>query len=202
MNAVSQKGEDMPDKAYDTVVVIGRFQPPHYSHLALLQHAAAHAGQQVIVGIGSTDQPRTPKNPFSFAERVELLKATLPDAIQDKFVFVALTDQPGDDLAWANAVRAIVQTKADGGKIALIGHIKDASSFYLKLFSEWEFIDFGYLNALNATDIRAHYFQPEASLQSLAASVPAPVLEFLQCFRATADYQALCDQHRSRPSPG
>lgn len=191
----------MPDKAYDTVVVIGRFQPPHYSHLALLQHAATYAGQQVIVGIGSAHQPRTPKNPFNFAERVELLRAALPATMQDKFVFAPLTDQPGDDLAWANAVRGMVLTMNQGGRTALIGHIKDASSFYLKLFPEWEFIDFGYLNALNATEIRAHYFQPQKPLQSLVASVPAPVLEFLRRFRATADYQALCEHHQSNIKP-
>ena len=43
----------MLTKQYDAVVAIGRFQPPHLSHLALIKQALAQARERVILCIGS-----------------------------------------------------------------------------------------------------------------------------------------------------
>ena len=50
---------------YDTAILIGRFEPVHTGHLALLQHALGVA-KQVIVIVGSAFQARSPKNPFTW----------------------------------------------------------------------------------------------------------------------------------------
>ena len=47
----------------DTAIYIGRFEPVHSGHMALLQRALDSA-PQVIVVIGSAWQARSPKNPF------------------------------------------------------------------------------------------------------------------------------------------
>ena len=59
-------------KQFNTSVLIGRFQLPHVGHKKLIEKAAEIADNIVIV-VGSVGQPKTPKNPFSFDERKEML---------------------------------------------------------------------------------------------------------------------------------
>ena len=51
-------------KKYDTLVFIGRFQPVHNAHLEIIRRATTLARQVVII-VGSANQPRTYKNPFT-----------------------------------------------------------------------------------------------------------------------------------------
>ncbi len=57
----------------DTAIYIGRFEPVHNGHMALLQRALDSA-QQVIVVVGSAWQARSPKNPFTWQERDAMLR--------------------------------------------------------------------------------------------------------------------------------
>lgn len=179
---------------YDTVVVIGRFQPPHAAHSALLNAAIACARRHVIIGIGSAHQPRTVKNPFTFAERAALLAGLLPAASGPQISYIPLEDKPGDNAAWVAAVRQAVAAIAAGADIALLGHDKDASSFYLKLFPDWATPGFAHHDSPHATQIRALYFQPQTPLARLSPMVSPLVLQFLARFRQTADYARLSDE--------
>lgn len=62
-----------------TALVIGRFQPPHHGHVALVQAALAHA-DEVIVAIGSAQASHTVSDPFTAGERIVLLEAALDAA--------------------------------------------------------------------------------------------------------------------------
>ncbi len=57
-------------------MLVGRFQPFHNAHLALLRRALEIAPHCVVV-IGSAHQARTPKNPFTWAERAEMIRLAL-----------------------------------------------------------------------------------------------------------------------------
>ena len=59
---------------FDYLVLIGRFQPFHNGHLAVLQHALRLA-DKVIVLVGSAGQPRTTRNPFNAGERAVMIRA-------------------------------------------------------------------------------------------------------------------------------
>ena len=61
---------------YDTALYIGRFEPPHAGHMALLQRALDSAPQAIVV-MGSAWQVRSPKNPFTWPEREAMLRAAL-----------------------------------------------------------------------------------------------------------------------------
>ena len=76
---------------YDTAILIGRFEPVHTGHLALLQHALGVA-KQVIVIVGSAFQARSPKNPFTWEERASMLLNALPEAdrLRTRSIRVAL----------------------------------------------------------------------------------------------------------------
>ncbi|MBI2129710.1 adenylyltransferase/cytidyltransferase family protein [Candidatus Woesearchaeota archaeon] len=49
-------------------LVIGRFQPVHKGHIALIEDVDALKLEKIILGIGEEGKNRTPKNPFYFDE--------------------------------------------------------------------------------------------------------------------------------------
>jgi len=55
---------------------IGRFQPLHRGHLFALRHIAARSSRIYVV-IGSAQEKRTEKNPFSARERGMMMRAVL-----------------------------------------------------------------------------------------------------------------------------
>lgn len=78
-------------KQHDVAVYIGRFQPFHNGHLALLKQALAAAPLCVVV-IGSAFQARSPKNPFTWEERAEMARLALPEADRARVLFLPARD--------------------------------------------------------------------------------------------------------------
>lgn len=125
--------------AHNAAVLIGRFQPFHNGHLALLREALAAAPLCVVV-IGSAFHARSPRHPFSWQERAEMVRLALPEAERARLRFVPVRDHH-DDARWQAAVRAGVAAQLDGtapGRTLLVGHLKDATTDYLHAFPEWD----------------------------------------------------------------
>lgn len=192
---------------FDTAVLIGRFQPVHSGHLALL-HAALAQARQVVVVVGSAFQARTPKNPFTWPERAALLRACLPEDVQARLHVLPMRDFY-DEPRWAQAVQAAVHTVAAAQtaqpRIALVGHFKDASSNYLEAFPEWPLIRLERQGQIDATAVRDAWLgtpstatatQRNAALAPFAAQLPAPVHQWLHDFAQSTHYPAL--QHEWR----
>lgn len=138
-------------KKYDTLVFCGRFQPFHKGHEKVVKEAIKKAFEVVIV-IGSSFQPRTPKNPFTFVEREAMIKAVFPQA---SVKVVGVMDYPYDDNAWVSAVQGAVDSVKTGVRTGLIGHSKDSSSYYLDIFPDWnDHVEVENVGNINATDIR------------------------------------------------
>jgi len=156
---------------HDTAVVIGRFQPFHNGHLALLTEALALATQVVVV-LGSAHQARSPRHPFTWAERAEMLRLALPEADRERVQFLPLRDLY-DEGRWVQAVREGVQALGGTGSVLLVGHFKDATSDYLRRFSPWQLHSLPRQHAVDATDLRAALFEaePEALPAVLASWV-------------------------------
>ena len=183
------------DKQFDTIVYIGRFQPLHNAHLVMLQRAVMLA-KQVIVIVGSADQPRTVKNPFTTDERIALIRAGISRYVPSSgvnFVFETNEDTVYNNGAWCVRVQNLVSKhtkKTD--KIAIIGHRKDNSSEYLDMFPQWYFVDQPLIEPLHATQIRDVYFTPDVcNMNWFKGVVPESVVEFLTRFRETNDYSKL-----------
>ena len=122
---------------YDVLVFIGRFQPFHNGHKAVINSAIEQA-KEVIVVVGSSFAARNTRNPFTFDERRQMIKAVFP---QDNVKVVPVSDYPYDDNKWVAAVQNVVHGaiswSPDPVRIGLIGHEKDGSSYYLKIFPTW-----------------------------------------------------------------
>ncbi len=92
----------------DTAIYIGRFEPVHNGHMALLQRALDSA-QQVIVVVGSAWQARSPKNPFTWPEREAMLRNALPEADRSRVLVLPMRDYY-NEAVWVQAVRQGVAT--------------------------------------------------------------------------------------------
>lgn len=117
-------------------VVIGRFQAPHRGHDKLIRQAA-NAADEVLVLIGSCWRPRSLKNPFTFAERKDLLSGMVRRAgLGNAVSFLPLIDTLYDDEAWVANVRTAVSRHMRGRDmdVVLVGFSKDRSSEYLRWF--------------------------------------------------------------------
>jgi len=181
-----------------SAVLIGRFQPLHNGHVALL-HAALAQAEQVIAVLGSAWQAPSPKNPFTWQERAELLRQALPPEDAARLRCVAVRDSY-DDAQWVRAVRQAVQPllPAHADAVVLLGHFKDASSSYLDWFAPWQRVSLPRLGPFDATPLRDLYFgagdtaQAQAqALHAVAALVPASTLQFLQRWQQTDTYARL-----------
>jgi len=129
---------------YDLAIVIGRFQPFHYGHLVTLINASKQA-DRVLVLVGSSFQPRTIKNPFDFAERRQMILESAKDADVGDVRVQPLRDYLYEDNKWATQVDRIAaeNVDSDNAKICIVGHDKDESTYYLKMFPQFEHVDPG-----------------------------------------------------------
>ena len=182
---------------FDTLVYIGRFQPLHNAHINIIKQAAELANQ-VIVIVGSANQPRTHKNPFTFDERADLIFDAL-DNIKLEIPSLAIAgniDTIYDDTAWVIRVQEIVASYTkEGDRIGIIGHTKDdETSEYLQKFKQWELIDVPHEEVLHATTIRDFYFSKEFNLKYLQGVVPETVLQFLAKFHQTEHYRDIVEE--------
>ncbi len=62
-------------------LLVGRFQPFHLGHLAIVSEIrAAHPTEPLLLGIGSAQISYTPENPFTASERMEMILLALEEA--------------------------------------------------------------------------------------------------------------------------
>ncbi len=166
-----------------TAVLIGRFQPPHRAHLALIRQALGLAAELVIV-LGSARSARTVRNPLSDRERASLMRSILePEGIEWRRVRLkAVPDAFYNLPMWVRSVRQAVRDE----HAVLVGFEKDASSFYLRLFPEWQAAPAEFLPGLNATDVRGAMYQGD--WDAVAGAVTPGVLSGLRAFAQTPDF--------------
>ena len=184
----------------DAAILIGRFQPVHQGHLALVHEALARAPQVIIV-LGSAHQARSPKNPFTWQERAAMLREALPDTERHRLTILPVRDHYNEPL-WAHAVQqAVTVQTGPQARIALVGHFKDASSSYLAAFPGWSLIRMPRQGRMDAQAIRDAYFGAtpdtlDAALAPLADGVPAATRRWLSAFSHTPQYAHLQEEWR------
>lgn len=176
-------------KKYDAIVFIGRFQPLHNAHVEIIRRAAELA-EKVIIVVGSANQPRTFKNPFSYGEREYLIQDTYE--FGTPLIVASNYDTIYNDDAWAVRVQNIVAKHANKqDKIGIIGHKKDESSFYLDMFPQWELVEVDLIEDLSASQIRQLYFTKDYNPNFIRSVVPNNVLEYLNKFAKTEEYEQI-----------
>ncbi len=151
----------------DALVFIGRFQPFHNGHKAVIE-AALEQAKEVVVVVGSSFAARNIRNPFTFQERKAMIEACFTEPQHftyegaqgrvkiPRVKVVPVSDYPYDDNKWVNAIQKIVDETVPYAKdVGLIGHSKDSTSYYLNIFPRWKnHVEVEDVGGINATDIR------------------------------------------------
>lgn len=203
----------MPEKEYKVAIVIGRFQPLHNQHLAILRQAFDIA-EKVIVVLGSAHGAPTIKNPFSADLRKNMVDSLCrgSEEIIKRIRIIQLRDYFHDDKAWVadltNQLGAYINLVAVADSTALLGQYKDGSSSYLRLFPKWNYVPPVHAaTMLDATSIRQLYFTApiveawddyqigtgvqSIDLTKISPLVPNPVYNMLESFAKTPQYMIL-----------
>jgi bifunctional NMN adenylyltransferase/nudix hydrolase len=188
-------------KRFKRVVLIGRFEPAHNGHLANFLQGLDIA-DEVIILLGSSFQPRTPKNPFSFLERKEMIVEALGfDRTVGRVSIHPLPDFKYSNNAWISEVQQIVGSDSPGiddKDIAILGYDKDDSSWYNHAFPEWTFVplkgfvEFG-SKPIDATKVRELFF--EGHLDFMRGAVPEAVFQYMQRWSKTPAYQQMVEEY-------
>jgi bifunctional NMN adenylyltransferase/nudix hydrolase len=185
----------MSNKKFDFLIFIGRFQPLHRGHLAVIETGLQNAAQLIIL-CGSAQRPRGARNPWTAAERETMIRGAVPAAANARIHVVPLTDIQYKETAWLRQVQAavndVVNTHSRNPDApAKIGFIGDN---YPTHFPQWDTFEIANLQGINATQIREAVFSADADVYlngDAAHWLPDNVRKQLIVFRNTADYAEL-----------
>lgn len=189
---------------YDLAVVIGRFQPFHNGHLALINEAKKVAKRTLIL-IGSSHIARNIKNPFTYMERVEMIRSACDDFNKehqdDGLLFGSLKDDLYSDQEWIASVQSAVNSalyvaKVEGGSVVLVGHHKDDSSYYLDMFPAFKSHEVAPAHTMHSTTIRDVMF----GMKMIPAdTMPQEVEKFVKGWMGGPNYKepffSLCEEY-------
>jgi bifunctional NMN adenylyltransferase/nudix hydrolase len=179
---------------YDFCVYIGRFQPFHLGHLETVTLALQHAETLLII-LGSHLVAPNIKNPWSSFEREQMIRACLLPEWESRVQFIYVRDRLYSDNLWLTDVQQkVYEVAGDETAIAITGHNKDSSSYYLDLFPQWHYIPIENFKGINSTDIRNAYFS-QAPDSAYFDRIPTGTQTFLQDFRQQPLYAKLCAEY-------
>jgi len=194
----------MSDKKYDYAVFIGRFQPLHLGHEAIIRKAF-EISDHVLIVVGSSTASRSLRNPFSFEER----KAMIEDSLEGMGLprkrlpatILPLADSAYNFHDWLVRVKTLINTTAKNlptrhynpPRIALLGHYKDDTSYYLNYFPEYDFIPVDTMEGgIGATKIRERYLEGNGGCMGPAMKYCSKTTyDFLLEWIKSAEYEAL-----------
>lgn len=160
-------------KRFNVAVFIGRMEPIHMGHVHVLKEAEKIA-DRVIILCGSQNRARSIKNPWRPVERETMIDLAINECIPElagRFMIGGISDYVYSNQKWSTEVRKTVSRMMYNGinydngafkprqSVCIVGHRKDASSFYINMFPEWTPIDVSSRGAINASDLRTLYFE-------------------------------------------
>ncbi len=209
MSHTTQPARDAQSARFDYAVFIGRFEPFHNAHRRVIDKALALAGK-VIVLVGSSNKPRSTKDPFFFDERKVMIRSAFDAPAASRLLFAPLRDFPYSDDRWMREVQQQVAALIVGDNVdmnapksvCLVGHFKDSSTDYLRMFPQWQLVEAPNHEQRNATELRALMY--EAARQPGAAqgkwmlvqsAVPEGVHAFLAEFAKSEPFVQLVREH-------
>lgn len=170
---------------FDKAVVIGRFQPFHNGHAAMVRKALEEA-KSVYILLGSAYAYPNVLNPLTARERQTMifswLNANFEIADVVRVQFEHIPDYLYNEEKWKTSVRtAIRETKGDN--IAIYGYEKDAGSYWLKAFG-WTHVPVPPVQFkgkdLSATDLRPMIFEHKNGWRSrLGVFVPQTTVDYI-----------------------
>jgi bifunctional NMN adenylyltransferase/nudix hydrolase len=179
-------------KEFDLLVYIGRFQPLHKGHMSVI-NKALEISNTVLVLVGGCSSPRSIRNPFNYLEVLEMFEAAYPEHhdVEEmtknwRLRIEGIDDHTYNDDRWLAAAHNIIADHIPSDvlnpRVGLIGHSKDNTSYYLKMFPGYESVEVPNFEGIDATSIREDLFsinQFFMQADSMADSVKDKMNEIL-----------------------
>lgn len=141
-------------------IYIGRFAPLHNGHNETIEYCIKNYDETVVF-IGSKNKRRTLKNPFPTDMIEDWIYTTFE---KYRIKIKSINDYLYSDNKWIAQIEDYVYSlyNKDEYEFTIVGHEKDNSSYYLKIFPTWrvELLP-EFANGISATEIRNRYFNPE-----------------------------------------
>lgn len=134
--------------------LVARLQPLHSGHRHLIREAAKQV-KELIVFIGSANQCRSIRNPFTYLERRDMLIQFLRHEGIKNVGICPLNDYPYTDAQWIADVRAVMDAHVD---VTFFGHMKEGNN-YLNFFPDYKYVNIDSDIKINATGIRQNMFE-------------------------------------------
>ena len=183
-------------KAYDVSIIVGRFQPFHKGHEALIEKALALSDKLFLfVGhCGFTDTRH-----FIDVNIVKemILKHYENTQYHDRIEIIPLYDM-ADDSKWVlklsmNINTLCVMHNIKNPNICFVGCKKDVI-WYVDLLPNWELLMIPPYKGCTATRIRKSYF---CTGETLKDELPNISLDYLNQYKETDDYKKLSKVFKS-----
>jgi len=179
---------------YAASVYIGRFQPFHNGHLNSIKSALQKSHRLILVLGGAYLSPSI-RGPWSIEERIQMIKNCLTKQQLNRIDFVYVRDRLYCEQLWIQNVKGELAKLIDTNlPIAIIGHEKDSSSYYLKVFPQWDFLETGNFKGINATDIRKSYFLSK-NLKSAYDKTPKSISNWLKNYRKKNAFKIIKEKY-------
>lgn len=176
---------------FDFCIFIGRFSIFHNAHLAIVEKALS-LSKEVIVVIGSSNSARSVRNPWNAPEREEMISSSLSEDKLKRIKFVHMKDYLYNNNMWVSVLQEKINSITEDTKnVGLIGFESDETSFYLKLFPQFEFVAFDKEYSFHATNLRNAYFSHDLSYRD---SIPIGTFNFLEKFRSSQEFKILKEE--------
>jgi len=191
-------------KEYKYSIFIGRFQPIHSAHLEMITEGLNIAEKMIII-IGSAKQARNIKNPFTFEERQTMILNALSEQQKEKIIIRGMKDFFYNDNIWTTNVQKIIkEITKDESRIVMIGSYKDANSYWLNCFPQYDLHTVRCKNNIDASSIRNLYFSENKPLfenewsnkNVNISNIADSTKQFLKDFSATKTYENLTEEFR------
>lgn len=184
-----------------TAYIIGRFQPFHHGHMSILKKAEKDGVGKIVILIGSANRSVSVKNPFTYDQRVRMIKDYLiSNPIHVEVEFQPVNDYTYNDTLW---IREVYSKISDPSNALIYGYKKDLSSDYLDWFPGVKLVEVSGFEAnlrtravMNATDIRNNMFEtisgsknPEIQARAICYSLGLGSDDFQFLIDLTEEYQ-------------
>jgi bifunctional NMN adenylyltransferase/nudix hydrolase len=160
-------------------IFIGRFQPFHMGHYAIVKSALEQTDFLVMV-LGSHKKSINTRDPLTTHQRIDIIKRSLSQEQLERIRFVKVEDYEYNLDKWIASVNTAIANAnlpwhSGPTSYYLAGMMKDHSSFYLNLFPNYKSIicETDENNTLSSTFIRKMWYEGEQGLYDAFVSTEA-----------------------------
>jgi nicotinamide-nucleotide adenylyltransferase len=94
-----------PEEERKKALFVGRFQPFHLGHMKAIKDILKE-NEEIVIVIGSSQEGRTPENPFTMEERKRMIEKGLKEAGVKDYKICSVKDFNNDE-KWAGEIRRL-----------------------------------------------------------------------------------------------